>query len=79
MNCADLRGRRQRGLVVLSAFYALVALLWTFSEPVFRALGQEEYICVQSAMFLRHLIPGGLGYIWFEAMKKYLQAQGWRH
>lgn len=66
----------QRGLFVLTLFYAVVAVLWFFSEHVFRLLGQEEYICVQSAMFLRCLIPGGLGYVWFESMKKYLQAQG---
>jgi multidrug resistance protein, MATE family len=75
-NKHDLGVLLQRGIVVLSAFYAVVAVLWWFSEPVFRALGQEEFICVQSSMFLRCLIPGGLGYVWFESMKKYLQAQG---
>lgn len=75
-NKHDLGILLQRGLVVLSGFYAVVAVVWAFSEHLFRALGQEEYICVQSAMFLRCLIPGGLGYVWFESMKKYLQAQG---
>ncbi|KAK4230279.1 mate-domain-containing protein [Podospora fimiseda] len=74
-NKHDLGILLQRGLLVLTGFYSLIALLWTFSEPLFRALGQEEYICVSSAKFLRCLIPGGLGYVWFEAMKKYLQAQ----
>ncbi|KAK0614028.1 mate-domain-containing protein [Immersiella caudata] len=74
-NKHDLGILLQRGLVVLSGFYAVVAVVWAFSEPLFRALGQEEYICVQSAMFLRCLIPGGLGYVWFESMKKFLQAQ----
>ncbi|CAN8106164.1 unnamed protein product [Discula destructiva] len=74
-NKHDLGILLQRGLFVLTLFYAVVAVIWTFSEHIFRALGQDEYICVQSAMFLRCLIPGGLGYIWFEAMKKYLQAQ----
>lgn len=75
-NKHDLGILLQRGLFVLTLFYAVVAVIWSFSEHIFRALGQEEYICVQSAMFLRCLIPGGLGYVWFEAMKKYLQAQG---
>lgn len=75
-NKHDLGILLQRGIIVLSVFYAVVAVLWWFSEPVFRALGQEEFICVQSSAFLRCLIPGGLGYVWFEAMKKYLQAQG---
>lgn len=75
-NPHDLGVLLQRGFILLTLFYIPVAILWFFSAPVFRALGQEEYICVQSAQFLTALIPGGLGYIYFEAMKKYLQAQG---
>jgi MATE family multidrug resistance protein len=74
-NKHDLGILLQRGIIVLSALYAVVAVLWWFSEPLFRLLGQEEFICQQSSMFLRCLIPGGLGYVWFESMKKYLQAQ----
>lgn len=66
----------QRAFVVLSLFYAPVAILWFCSEPLFKALGQEDYIARDSAKFLSVLVPGGLGYIYFEAMKKYLQAQG---
>ena len=75
-NPHDLGVLLQRGFIVLTAFYVPVAILWACSAPVFRLLGQEEYICVDSAKFLTALIPGGLGYIYFEAMKKYLQAQG---
>ncbi|OAG09434.1 MATE efflux family protein [Paraphaeosphaeria sporulosa] len=71
----DLGVLLQRGLFVLSIFYAIIAIVWIVSEHLFRALGQEEYICIQSAKFLQLLIPGGLGYVWFEAMKKYMQAQ----
>lgn len=78
-NKHDLGMLLQRGIIVLTGFYAVVSVLWWFSEPLFRALGQEEFICVQSCMFLRWLIPGGLGYVWFESMKKYLQAQGEHH
>ena len=72
----DLGVILQRSLIVLTAFYIPVALLWVFSEPVFQALGQEDYIARDSAKFLTVLVPGGLGYIFFEALKKYLQAQG---
>jgi MATE family multidrug resistance protein len=72
----DLGVLLQRGFIVLTAFYIPVAILWACSAPVFRLLGQEEYICVDSAKFLTALIPGGLGYVYFECMKKYLQAQG---
>ncbi|KAF7954162.1 hypothetical protein EAE96_005293 [Botrytis aclada] len=74
-NPHDLGILLQRGFFVLTAFYIPVAILWACSAPIFRLLGQEEYICVDSARFLTALIPGGLGYIYFEAMKKYLQAQ----
>jgi MATE family multidrug resistance protein len=75
-NPHDLGILLQRGFIVLTAFYVPVAILWSCSAPVFRLLGQEEYICVESAKFLTALIPGGLGYVYFESMKKYLQAQG---
>ncbi|KAI1084958.1 MATE efflux family protein [Whalleya microplaca] len=71
----DLGVLLQRGILVLTTFYAVVAVIWGFSEPLFRALGQEEFICVQGGKFLLILIPGGLGYVWFESMKKFLQAQ----
>ncbi|KAI0400472.1 mate efflux family protein [Xylaria palmicola] len=71
----DLGILLQRGIFVLTILYAITAVIWSASEPLFRALGQEEFICVQSSRFLQALIPGGLGYVWFEAMKKYLQAQ----
>jgi MATE family multidrug resistance protein len=78
-NPHDLGVLLQRAFIVLTAFYVPVAILWACSAPVFRLLGQDEYICVDSAKFLTALIPGGLGYVYFEAMKKYLQAQGTSH
>ncbi|KAL1842346.1 hypothetical protein VTJ49DRAFT_5514 [Mycothermus thermophilus] len=66
----------QRGIIVLSGFYAVVVVIWCFSEPLFRLIGEPENISIHSARFLQLLIPGGLGYIWFECMKKFLQAQG---
>ncbi|GAB7360340.1 hypothetical protein MBLNU230_g8298t1 [Neophaeotheca triangularis] len=74
-NKHDLGIILQRAFFVLSIFYIPVAILWLCSESVFRLLGQEEYICQQSSRFLMVLIPGGLGYIFFECMKKFLQAQ----
>ncbi|KAL8917420.1 MAG: hypothetical protein Q9172_005859 [Xanthocarpia lactea] len=65
----------QRAFVVLGLFYIPVIILWTTSEPLFKALGQSEQLSRDSHRFLCCLLPGGLGYIYFEAMKKYLQAQ----
>ncbi|EAW17470.1 MATE family efflux transporter [Aspergillus fischeri NRRL 181] len=66
----------QRGFFVLGLFYIPVAILWAWSEHVFLFLGQDQVLSRDSARFLTCLIPGGLGYIYFEVMKKYLQAQG---
>lgn len=75
-NRHDLGIILQRAFVVLLLFYAPIAILWICSAPLFRALGQEEYIARDSAKFLTVLAPGGIGYIYFEALKKYMQAQG---
>lgn len=75
-NPHDLGIILQRSFIVLTVFYVPICILWIFSEPVFLALGQDAQISRDSARFLSCLIPGGLGYIYFEAMKKYMQAQG---
>ena len=72
----DLGVILQRAFIVLGLFYIPVCILWIFSEPLFLALGQDPQISRDSSRFLMCLIPGGLGYIYLEAMKKYLQAQG---
>lgn len=72
----DLGVLLQRAFIVLGGFYVPVAVLWFCSEPIFIALGQGQQLSHDSARFLWCLIPGGLGYIYFECMKKYLQAQG---
>jgi MATE family multidrug resistance protein len=75
-NRHDLGIILQRSFIVLLLFYVPIAILWFCSAPLFRALGQEEYIARDSARFLSVLAPGGIGYVFFEALKKYLQAQG---
>ncbi len=74
-NKHDLGIILQRAFFILTLFYLPVIALWIFAEPIFRALGQPEYIAKDGSKFLWVLIPGGLGYIYFECMKKYLQAQ----
>jgi len=75
-NAHDLGILLQRGFFVLGLLYFPVAILWACSEPVFLFLGQDPALSRDSARFLTCLVPGGLGYIFFELMKKYLQAQG---
>lgn len=66
----------QRAFIVLSLFYVPIAITWVFSEPLFKALGQSDELSRSSSKFLQCLIPGGLGYIYLECLKKFLQAQG---
>ncbi|KAJ5309788.1 transporter [Penicillium atrosanguineum] len=75
-NKHDLGILLQRAFLVLGAFYIPVAVIWACSNPIFQALGQDPELSYLSSKFLTALIPGGLGYIYFETMKKYLQAQG---
>lgn len=75
-NKHDLGILLQRAFFVLGIFYVPVAIIWACSNPIFQALGQDPELSYQSSRFLTVLIPGGLGYIYFEIMKKYLQAQG---
>ncbi|KAJ5536380.1 hypothetical protein N7513_009566, partial [Penicillium frequentans] len=75
-NKYDLGILLQRAFLVLGALYIPVAIIWACSDPIFRALGQDPELSYQTSRFLTCLIPGGLGYIYFEIMKKYLQAQG---
>lgn len=75
-NKHDLGILLQRAFLVLGVFYVPVAVIWTCSNPIFQALGQDTELSYLSSKFLTVLIPGGLGYIYFEIMKKYLQAQG---
>lgn len=72
----DLGVLLQRAFIILGLFYIPVVILWIFSEPLFKALGEDADLSKDSCRFVCYLIPGGLGYIYFEAIKKYLQAQG---
>ncbi|QDS73956.1 hypothetical protein FKW77_008137 [Venturia effusa] len=74
-NPHDLGVILQRAFVVLTIFYIPIVILWICAEPIFIALGQETYIARDATRFLAVLAPGGLGYIYFECLKKYLQAQ----
>ncbi|RYP58085.1 hypothetical protein DL769_009117 [Monosporascus sp. CRB-8-3] len=61
----DLGVLLQRGIVVLSSLYAVVAVIWAASEHIFRVPGQEDYVAVEGAKFPRLLVPGAVGYVWW--------------
>lgn len=77
-NKHDLGILLQRAFLVLGLLYIPVGVLWACSNSFFLALGQDPELSYQTSRFLTVLIPGGLGYIYFETMKKFLQAQGTR-
>jgi MATE family multidrug resistance protein len=62
-NKHDLGVLLQRSFIILGLFYVPVAILWIFSEHLFKALGQDAQLSRDSAKFLTCLIPGGLGYV----------------
>ncbi|TPX38230.1 hypothetical protein SmJEL517_g00011 [Synchytrium microbalum] len=69
----------QRCLLILTVLFVPVVALWYFAEPLFLLLGQEPQLSARAALFLRYLLFGAPAYLYFESIKKYLQAQGIMH
>ncbi|KAL2316487.1 MatE family transporter [Schizosaccharomyces pombe] len=65
----------QTGFIVLSILYLPICLVWWYSKPILIFLHQTPELAEASQKFLRYLIPGGLGYVCFELLKKFLQTQ----
>jgi MATE family multidrug resistance protein len=66
----------QRGLCILSIMFLPIAIVWWNCEDLLLYLNQEPQLAHQAGLFLRCLVLGAPAYIAFEAVKKYLQAQG---
>ncbi|KAJ1545908.1 hypothetical protein HK405_007549, partial [Cladochytrium tenue] len=66
----------QRAIWVMTAMLVPIGVLWWNVEPVLLALGQDPQISSMTGEFLRVLLFGAPGYAYFEALKKFLQAQG---
>lgn len=65
----------QRCMLATTVCYIPIALLWCFSGPILVACGQSNELAYGTQTFLRYLAPCGLGYIYFECLKKFLQCQ----
>lgn len=65
----------QRCLLVVTALYIPVVVFWCFIGPLLVACGQSPELAYGTQQFLRYLSPFGLGYIYFETLKKFLQCQ----
>lgn len=65
----------QQCLITTLALYIPVVVLWWYSGPLLVLFGQGTALAYGTQDFLRWLSPFGIGYIWFEALKKFLQCQ----
>ncbi|KAI8070380.1 mate-domain-containing protein [Gongronella butleri] len=66
----------QRSLVILALMFVPIACIWWNGESVLLMLNQDPDISYHAGLFLRCLLIGAPAFIAFEAIKKYLQAQG---
>ncbi|CAO3586916.1 unnamed protein product [Absidia cylindrospora] len=66
----------QRALIILGIMFLPIAGVWWNGERILLALNQEPDLAEHAGLFLRYLMIGAPAYIAFEAIKKYLQAQG---
>lgn len=66
----------QRSILLSLVIYIPFAFLWYYSEPILYLLVPEKELIALTSSFLRVLILGAPGYICFENLKRFLQAQG---
>ncbi|KAJ1654108.1 ethionine resistance protein [Dispira simplex] len=69
----------QRGLLATAACHIPIVAIWLWSEPLLLALKQDPIIAHFAGLYLRYLTLGCLPNLWFECVKRYLQAQGIMH
>ncbi|CDH50029.1 mate efflux family protein [Lichtheimia corymbifera JMRC:FSU:9682] len=66
----------QRALVMLALMMIPVAIVWWNATQILLALDQEPELAFKAGLFLRCLLIGVPAFVAFEAVKKFLQAQG---
>lgn len=66
----------QRCLIFSLIIYIPCAMLWWYSSVFLKFIIDTEEVVKLTETFLRILIFGGPGYIFFEVAKRFLQAQG---
>ncbi|MCO5595449.1 hypothetical protein L7F22_049491 [Adiantum nelumboides] len=65
----------QRGMTVLTVVAMPVAVLWIFTEPLLRGLGQDPDIASKAGDYTKWLIPSLFAYAFHLPLSKFLQAQ----
>ncbi|EGW33610.1 uncharacterized protein SPAPADRAFT_60944 [Spathaspora passalidarum NRRL Y-27907] len=66
----------QRSILFSWTLYIPCAFFWWYSAHLFRFIIDDEIVVELTSKFLRILIVGGPGYIFFENSKRFLQSQG---
>ncbi|RLV93660.1 putative transporter [Spathaspora sp. JA1] len=66
----------QRSILFSWTLFIPCAIFWWYSAHLFQYIIDDEVVVDLTSKFLRILIVGGPGYIFFENSKRFLQAQG---
>ena len=66
----------QRGIVIAIAASIPLALLWTVTEPLLLAFGQEAEVARLAQIYMLARLPSALGFNLFIAMRQYLAGRG---
>ncbi|GAA5806868.1 hypothetical protein MFLAVUS_000216 [Mucor flavus] len=66
----------QRALCILALMFIPIAIVWWNCTALLLSLNQDPQLAYQAGLFLRCLMLGAPAFIAFEAVKKFLQAQG---
>ncbi|KAI8343444.1 mate-domain-containing protein [Chlamydoabsidia padenii] len=69
----------QRALLILSLFFIPISIVWWNATLILLSLKQDQEVAAFTGLFMRYLLIGAPAYIAFEAIKKFLQAQGIMH
>eukprot|EP00727_Mastigamoeba_balamuthi_P002631 m51a1_g12365 putative multidrug and toxin extrusion protein 1 (608) ;mRNA; f:583226-585577 len=64
----------QRSAIVVTAYAVPTVVVWYFSEYVLLALRQDPDVASLAAQFILWSIPGLVPCLWFEVVRRYLQA-----
>ncbi|KAJ1785045.1 ethionine resistance protein [Coemansia sp. RSA 2399] len=66
----------QRGIIAVTVHFAIVLPVLIYIEPIFALLRQDAGISQLCSRFILAQLPGLLPWMYFECIKRFLQAQG---
>ncbi|TPX45182.1 hypothetical protein SeLEV6574_g04023 [Synchytrium endobioticum] len=66
----------QRGLVIMFILTVPICILWSFTTPILKALGQDPELCTMAGNFAFVMMPSLFPYFANECIRRYILAQG---